>query len=86
VPGHVHTQTDETHALTTQARAMVGESRSPIRTDDAMARDLRVVARAHDIPDSARGERAAREHSHESVCGHATGRNASHHRVNGLWP
>jgi hypothetical protein len=86
VPGHVHTQTDETHALTTQARAMAREGRKPVRTHDSMARYLGVVAPAHDIPHGAPGQGTTGEHSDESVGRDATGRNASHHRMNGFWP
>src|SRR2546428_7802705 len=86
MPGHIHAQTEEAHALTTQTRAMAGESRKPIRTHDSMARRPRIVARAHDIPDRAGGQGSTGEHSDEAVGRDAPRRDPLYDAAHGACP
>ena len=44
MPGHIHAQTEEAHALTTQASAMAGEGRKAVRMHDSMERHVWLVA------------------------------------------
>jgi hypothetical protein len=67
-------RSDEAHSFTTQERAMPREGRRPVRTYDAMARNVWIVARAHDVSDGTRRERAARDHADQTVGRNATGR------------
>jgi hypothetical protein len=78
VTRHVHVRSDEAHSFTTQERAMPREGRRPVRTYDAMARNVWIVARAHDVSDRTRGERAARDHPDQTVGRDATGRYPPH--------
>jgi hypothetical protein len=41
---HIHVRSDETHTLTTQARAMPGECRKAVRVHDSMERQVWLVA------------------------------------------
>ncbi len=52
-----------------------GES---VRTHDSMAGHVRVVTRAHDVPDRTRGQRTARDHADETVRGDAASRDPLH--------
>jgi len=41
---HIHARSDETHTLTTQARAMPGECRKAVGVHDSMERQVWLVA------------------------------------------
>jgi hypothetical protein len=86
MPGHIHARTEEADAFTTEPRAMGAERRKPVRTDDAVTRDLRVVTRPHDVPDRARREWPTREHSDKAVGRDAARRDALYDAANGARP
>jgi len=80
VLGHVHARPHKQHTFATQARAMSGERRQPVRMDDSMTRHLRIVAAAQRVADRARGQRAPGEHPDEAICRHAPTRDPSNDR------
>lgn len=65
---------------------MLGESRESVRTHDPMSGHLGVVARAHDIPHRARGERAAGHDAYETVGRDPARRNPLHDAADGARP
>jgi hypothetical protein len=81
MPGHVHARTEETHALTTQAHAMGGERRTPVRPHDSVARHRRVVTVPERVSDRPGGEWTSSDHANECVRRHTTGRDAADDRV-----
>ena len=83
---HVDARAEEADSFPTQPSAVGRESGESVRTDHSMARHLGVVARAHDIPDCARGERAAGDDAHETVGSDAAGRNPLHDATHGARP
>jgi hypothetical protein len=84
--GEIRARPKKAHAFATQAHAMPRERRESVRAHDSVARHLRVVAPAHDVPDRARRERSARHHADEAVGRDATGRDAFHDAANGARP
>jgi len=65
---------------------MPGKCRYALSAHDAMARHLRVVAGAHDVPDRARGERTAGDNADETVGRDPAGRDPLHDRADGARP
>ena len=86
MPGQIHARTEKAHAFTTQPRAMGAERGKPVRTDDPVTRDPRVVTRPHDVPDRARREWTTREHSDKAVGRDAARRDPLYDAANGARP